>query len=47
MNERIIAQTTLTLGIFLGQDVTFKRLLTLNLSATGQLETLLSAGFGF
>jgi hypothetical protein len=37
------SQITLTLGRFLGQDVTFESVLTLNLPGTGELKALFRA----
>ena len=42
-----LGQIALLLGLLLGQDVTLEGVLTLDLTSTGQLKSLLSAGFGF
>lgn len=47
MNQGGMGQIALALGALLGQDVTFKGVLALDFSASGQLEALARSGFGF
>jgi len=42
-----MCQSTLAIFRFLGQDVTLERVLSLDFTRTGQLETLLGRGLGF
>jgi hypothetical protein len=40
-----VGQAALAVGSLLGQNVAFERVLALDLASTGQLESLLGAGF--
>ena len=46
-DKTCVRQITLTLGVFLREDVAFESVLTLDLARAGHLEALLGAGVGF
>ena len=46
MHQRSVGQAALAVSSLLGQNVAFERVLALDLASTGQLESLLGAGFG-
>ena len=45
VHQRSVGQAALAVGSLLGQNVAFERVLALDLASTGQLESLLGAGF--
>ena len=47
MNKRCLRQSSLSVFRLLGQNVTLKRVLSLDFSGTRKAETLLSTGIGF
>jgi len=47
VHDSIVTKGTLARSLLLGEDVSLERLLVLNLSCAGELESLLRAGLGF